>query len=107
MEPMKPMAGMKPKSPMSPMKPMSPPERWWPAELGENPNSAGGQNDTRYAFFADTRRLAVDLGQGDVHVYDTADHRISGVQQHQDSSGRKVTFTSQHGEVALDKLKRV
>jgi hypothetical protein len=66
--------------PMSPMKPMKAPERWWPEELGENPNSAGGQNET-------------------------GDHRISGVQQHQSGSGRKVTFTSQHGEVDLGTLK--
>ena len=92
---------------MTPMKPMKAPERWWSEELGENPNSAGGQNETRYAFFRDKNRLALDLGDGNVQVYDTGDHRISGVQQHQSSSGRKVTFTSQHGEVALEKLKPV
>ena len=94
-------------APMAPMKPMKSPERWWPGGLGENPNSAGGQNETRYAFFGDRNRLAVDLGDGNVQVYDTGDHRISGVQQHQGGSGRKVTFTSQHGEVDLEKLKRV
>jgi hypothetical protein len=101
---MKPMAPM---SPMTPMKPMQAPKRWWPEGLGENPNSAGGQNETRYAFFGDKKRLAVDLGDGKIQVYDTGDHRISGVQQHQDGSGRKVTFTSQHGEVDLEKLKRI
>jgi hypothetical protein len=49
----------------------------------------------------------VDLGDGKVQVYDTGNHRISGVQQHQGSSGRKVTFMTQDGEVALEKLKRV
>ena len=102
MKPMKPMSGMKP---MKPMEPMKAPERWWPKELGENPNSAGGQNETRYAFFGDQKRLAVDTGDGKVQVYDTGDHRISGVQQHQSGSGRKVTFTSQHGEVDLATLK--
>jgi hypothetical protein len=53
---------------MSPMKPMKAPERWWPDELGENPNSAGGQNETRYAFFGDKQRLAVDTGDGKVQV---------------------------------------
>ena len=94
-------------SPMTPMKPFQAPERWWPENLGDNPNSAGGQNETRYAFFGDKSRLAVDLGDGSIQVYDTGDHRISGVQQHQGSSGRKVTFTSQDGEVALEKLRRV
>ncbi len=86
---------------------MKAPARWWPEELGENPNSAGGQNETRYAFFGGKNRLAVDLGDGQVQIYDTGDHRISGVQQHQSGGDRKVTFTSQNGEVALDQLKRV
>ena len=107
MEPMKPMSGMKPMEPMKPMAPMKPPERWWPEDLGENPNSAGGQNETRYAFFGDKHRLAVDTGGGKIQVYDTGDHRISGVQQGQSSGGKKVTFTSQHGEVDLATLKPV
>jgi hypothetical protein len=98
-------SGMKPMSPMKPMEPMKAPERWWPEELGEQPNSAGGQNEMRYAFFGDQRRLAVDTGDGKVQVYDTGDHRISGVQQHQSSIGRKITFTSQQGEVDLATLK--
>lgn len=92
---------------MAPMEPMKTPPRWWPEELGENPDSAGGQNQTRYAFFGETHRLAVDLGDGTVQVYDTGDHLISGVQQHQGNSSRKVAFTSQHGEVDLQKLKRI
>jgi hypothetical protein len=104
MKPMKPMSGMKP---MAPMAPMRAPERWWPEGLGDNPNSAGGQNRARYAFFGDKKRLAVDLGDGDVEVYDTGEHRISGVQQHQSGNGKKVTFTSQSGEVDLDSLNRV
>ena len=100
---------------------MKAPERWWPEELGEHPNSAGGQNETRYAFFGDQKRLAVDTGDGKVQLYDTGDHRISGVgkiqlyetgehrisgmQQPQSGSGRKLTVTSQHGEVDLATLK--
>lgn len=104
MEPMKPMSGMKPMEPMKPMKAL---ERWWPDELGDSPNSAGGQNEARYAFFSDKRRLAVDTGDGRVQIYDTGDHQISGVQQHQSSGGKKTTFTSQHGEVDLAKLRPV
>ena len=102
---MKPMEPMKPMAPMKPMQPMQAPERWWPEALGQQPNSAGGQNQTRYAFFADKQRLAVDSGDGKVLVYDTADHRISGVQQAQSGNGRKLTFTSQHGELDLATLK--
>lgn len=50
-------------------------------------------------------RLAVDTGDGKVQVYDTGDHRIPGVQQHQSGDARKVTFTSPHGEVDLETLK--
>jgi hypothetical protein len=92
-------------SPMKPMEPMKAPVRWWPEELGEQPSSAGGQNERRYAFFGDQHRLAVDTGDGKVQVYDTEDHRIVGVQQHQSSSGKKVTITSQHGEFDLATLK--
>jgi hypothetical protein len=99
MKPMKPISGTKP------MSLMKTPERWWPEELGEHPNSAGGQNETRYAFFGDRKRLAVDTGDGKVQLYDTGDHCIFGVHQHQSGSGRKVTFTSQHGEVDLARLK--
>jgi hypothetical protein len=35
---------------MKPIEPMKAPERWWPEELGEQPNAAGGQNEMRYAF---------------------------------------------------------
>lgn len=104
MEPMKP---MRPMSPMAPMEPFKAPKRWWPRDLGDNPSSAGGQNETRYAFFSDRKRLAVDPGDGSIQIYDTGDHRISGVQQHQSGNVWKTTFTSQHGEVDLGKLKRV
>ena len=63
---MEPMFGMEPMSPMKPMEPMEAPVRWWPEELGEQPSSAGGQNEMRYAFFGDRHRLAVDTGAGTV-----------------------------------------
>jgi hypothetical protein len=39
-------------SPMKPMEPLKAPERWWPEELGETPNSTGGQDETRYSSSA-------------------------------------------------------
>jgi hypothetical protein len=89
---------------MEPIAAMKAPERWWPKELGDNPNSTGGQNDLRYAFFGDSQRLAVQTGDAKADVYDTADHRISGVQQHQRGSTTDLRFTSQHGEFALENL---
>ena len=99
MEPMKPM------KPMKPMEPLQEPERWWPKELGDQPSTSGGQNQARYAFFGDKQRLAVDSGNGNVKVYDTGDHRISGVQQSGGDGGRNLTFTSQLGQVDLTTLK--
>lgn len=74
---------------------------WWPADLGW-PNSTGAQNDVRYAFFAQPRRLAIEV-HGKSTVYDTLDHQISGFSQQQ-SRGGSLTFTSQHGLVAVASL---
>ena len=77
---------------------------WWPEGLGR-PSTSGGQNDQRYAFFPDARRLVVDDG-GQVSVYDTGQHLISGVAQQQ-GGGRTLTFHSQFGEVRLTDLPRI
>ena len=74
---------------------------WWPAEL-QRPSSSGAQNSVRYAYFAEARRLAIDLG-GSVTVYDTLDHRISGFSQQQ-STGQTFSFQSQHGAVDVTSL---
>ncbi len=102
---------MKPMKPMEPMKPMSGmsggSDRWWPGSLGDSPNSVGGQNEVRYAYFGDKNRLAVDTGDGKIGVYDTAGQKISGVQQAQSGGSRKVVFTGPQGEIDLDQLKKV
>ena len=74
---------------------------WWPAEFG-SPNSSGGQNNCRYAYFASLRRLIVDIS-GDVWIYDTLNHMISGVSQQQ-GNGTSWIFTSQFGNVHLGSL---
>ncbi|WP_028310580.1 SHOCT domain-containing protein [Derxia gummosa] len=75
---------------------------WWPAELG-SPSSSGGQNDSRYAVFPQSRRLAISQG-GQVTVYDTLDHNIGGVQQQQGGWPGSVTFNSQYGSFGVDSL---
>jgi hypothetical protein len=70
---------MKPMKPMEPMKPMSGGEKWWPDELGQ-PSSSGSQNNMRYAFFSEARRLLIEK-QGNLTTYDSGDHQISGMQQ--------------------------
>jgi hypothetical protein len=74
---------------------------WWPSDLG-SPNSSGGQNNVRYAYFANTQRLAVEIN-GNVTVYDTLNHQIGGVSQQQGSSG-SLTFSSQFGTVDVASL---
>jgi hypothetical protein len=74
---------------------------WWPAELGA-PAMSGAQQNMRYAYFPEKRRLAVAVN-GTVTVYDTLDHHVSGVSQQQET-GSALTFTSQHGVVVLSAL---
>ncbi len=88
---------------MTPMEPMKPQAKWWPDGLGE-PSATGSQNDLRYAYFSESRRLAVQKG-GATTVYDTGDHRIGGVSQRQQNNDGGATFTSQNGDVRLDDLK--
>ncbi len=75
--------------------------QWWPAELG-SPASTGAQNDLRYAFFPDTRRLAIEE-RGRVRVYDAGDHRLSGFSQQQGGE-QSLTFMSQFGLVRVADL---
>lgn len=78
-----------------------PSAQWWPRELG-TPSAIGSQNTVRYAYFGDSRRLAVTTG-GAPWVYDTLDHRIGGFGQQQ-GGGQSITFTSQYGTVNLSTL---
>jgi hypothetical protein len=74
---------------------------WWPADLGD-PASTGAQNDLRYAWFPASRRVAIQR-DGEVRVYDSGDHSISGFSQQQ-GGDRSLTFTSQFGTVRLSEL---
>ena len=74
---------------------------WWPSDL-RWPNSTGAQNGVRYAYFAQARRLAIELN-GRVTVYDTQDHQIGGFSQQQ-SQGGSVNFSSQYGLVDVTRL---
>jgi hypothetical protein len=78
-----------------------PESNWWPSELG-SPSATGAQNNVRYAYFSNGRRLAVKTGT-DVWVYDTLDHQIGGFSQQQGMGG-SITFGSQYGTVNLASL---
>jgi len=79
-------------------------DAWWPRGLG-SPSTSGAQNAMRYAFFPDARRLAID-DHGALKLYDTGEHRISGVSQSQ-STASTLTFTSQNGVVDLVDVKQI
>jgi len=74
---------------------------WWPSDL-RFPNSTGSQNGVRYAYFAQARRLVIDVG-GTVTVYDTLDHQIGGFSQQQ-SVGGTLGFNSQYGLIDVASL---
>ena len=74
---------------------------WWPSDCG-TPSSSGSQNDMRYAYFPEARRLAIER-DGRVALYDTGDHRIGGVSQQQ-GGGHDLSFTSQLGTIRLHDL---
>ena len=78
-----------------------PEQHWWPQDLGA-PSATGNQNNVKYAYFANARRLAVKTG-GEVWVYDTLDHQIGGFSQQQGMGG-SITFSSQYGTVDLSRL---
>jgi hypothetical protein len=81
-----------------------PMERWWPQGLGE-PATVGSQDGTRYAFFPDKRLLLIEE-EGKVRTFDAGHHRIGGVSQI-NSNPRSLAFTSEHGPVRLEDLKRL
>lgn len=74
---------------------------WWGADL-RWPTSTGAQNGVRYAYFAQARRLAIEVG-GRVTIYDTLDHQIGGFSQQQ-SAGGSLSFNSQYGLVDVAQL---
>ena len=74
---------------------------WWGSSL-RWPNSTGAQNGVRYAYFAQARRLAIEVG-GRVTIYDTLDHQIGGFSQQQGFGG-SLTFSSQYGLVEVASL---
>ena len=74
---------------------------WWPSDL-RWPNSTGAQNGVRYAYFAQARRLVIEVN-GRVTVYDTLDHQIGGFSQQQ-SYGGSLSFFSQYGLIDVGSL---
>ena len=70
---------------------------WWPGDFG-SPSSSGSQNNIRYAFFPSAQRLCVER-DGQVTVFNTLNHNISGVSQQQ-GGNTSLTFSSQFGTIS-------
>lgn len=66
---------------------------WWSANLS-NPSISGGQNNLRYAYFPQHRRLIVSRDQKET-IYDTASHNITGVSQQQINQKTMLVFHTQ------------
>lgn len=74
---------------------------WWPDALGL-PSSAGAQNGTRYAFFPEKRRLAVETN-GRLALYDTAERIVTGASQQQGATA-SLRFSGPQGDFTLEDL---
>ena len=94
---------MEPMKPMEPMRPLKGVEPWWPKHLGE-PLSSGSQDGSRYAFFADKRRLLIEK-DGTCSTYDSGSHRITDISQ--SGSSERVVFDGPDGSVSLEELTRL
>lgn len=77
---------------------------WWPVEFG-SPSAVGAQNRYRYAVFPEKQRLVVDE-DGELTVYDTGGHHISGVSQAQSGSA-SIVFSGSAGALRLSDFQRV
>ena len=74
--------------------------RWWSDDLGQA-SSSGQQNDSRYAIFPDKARLAI-MRDGQLSVYDTKSHHITGVSQQQSTQHRHLVFTTHDGNTVRE-----
>jgi hypothetical protein len=79
-------------------------DSWYPASLGV-PSSSGGQNATRYAYFPQMQRLAVQIN-GLVSIYSTTGYDIYGFGQQQPDANF-LTMSTQVGTIYLNQLTKV
>ena len=92
---------------MAPMQPMKAVEPWWPQNLGDSPDSAGGQNDFRYAYFRRANRLVMQEGDAKPRTFNTTGYTISGAHQQQGSGKSEIVLSTAEGDVDLSKLAEV
>lgn len=66
----------------------------------------GSQNNSHYAYHASDKRLVIENG-GKTTLYDTTGYPLTGVQQSQDGSGKRLSFTYPGGTVQVSELKEI
>lgn len=66
----------------------------------------GSQNDIHYAFYPSEKVLEITKN-GKTKKYHTKDYQLSGVQQSQDGSGKKLSFSHPNGTVSVSDLKEI
>lgn len=93
-------AGVEPEAEAAPR--ISSTEHWWPESYGA-PGSTGGQNATRYAYFAGKNRLLVEQ-EGKVTAYDTTGYTVYGTGQQQGGGTGALTLSTDKGPILLDRL---
>ena len=74
----------------------------WPSVLG-TPDSAGGQNDLSYAYFAHSNRLLI-RHRGQITTYAT-EQRVIGVSQQQMNGVQTIVFSTAHGVSNINVLR--
>ena len=66
----------------------------------------GSQNDSEYTYYADENRLVI-YHEGKNTSYDTTGYPLTGVQQAQNSGGKRLGFTYPGGTVSVTDLKEI
>ena len=66
----------------------------------------GSQNDTHYTYYADEDRLVL-YENGKNTSYDTTGYALTGVQQSQDNSGKRLSFTHAGGSAQVKDFKEI
>jgi len=66
----------------------------------------GSQNDSHYTYYADENRLVI-YHEGKNTSYDTTGYPLTGVQQSQNNSSKRLSFTYPGGTVSVMDLKKI
>ena len=75
---------------------------WWPRTFTEQPAMVGSQDNARYAYFHEQRRLIVQRNDTTI-VYDVGNHHLTGVSQQQNTLSQTLIFHTKRGATVSEK----